>query len=75
MKLLNIEDQNRRDCWINIECENCGEKENRVSAYDDRNYWDNVLPSMKCKKCKKSSIDLKTPKQSIATKYAEGFQV
>ena len=72
MKLISVDEQSRRDCWITIQCENCDEVETNVSAYDDRNYWDNVLPNRKCKKCGKSTNDI-NPKirQKIHTHYAE----
>ena len=75
MKVLKIYNQHRRDCWCDLECENCEEKETKKGAYDDRNYWDNVVPSFQCPKCGKSSNDLGTEKEQISTKYPEGFQV
>ena len=69
MKLTKIISQSRRDVYITIKCEGCNALETNVSAYDDRNYWDNVLPDRKCKSCGKSSIDLGTPGEHIATKY------
>jgi hypothetical protein len=71
MKLLKTRDQHRRDCWIDVECEACKAVETNLSAYDDRNYWDNVLPNMKCNNCGKSTIDLGLSTQHIATKYGE----
>jgi len=72
MKLISVDEQNRRDCWITIQCENCGAIETRVGAYDDRNYWDNVLPNRKCKKCGKSTNDINPKvKQKIKTKYPD----
>ena len=75
MELLEITRQTRRDCRMNIKCEGCKNEEQNVSAYDDRNFWDNVLPNMKCPECEKSRNDLGSDKQSIATKYPEGHQV
>lgn len=76
MKLLQITSQNRRDVWYDAECEGCGEKETHISGYDDRYYWDIVLPDDKCLKCNKSTNDINPQiKQNISTKYPEGFQV
>lgn len=71
MKVVRKYDQFRRDCKCDMECESCGEKETYNSAYDDRNFWDNVIPDLKCKKCGKSSKDLGTKTDYIATKYAD----
>jgi ribosomal protein S27E len=71
MKVLKKYNQNRRDCYIDIECEGCGNKKENVSAYDDRYFWDNVVPDMKCKKCGKSANDLGIKKEFIQTKYAD----
>ena len=64
----------RRDCWCDLECEGCGNKETIKSAYDDRNYWDNVVPSFKCEKCKKSTNDLGLKPEVMPTRYPEGEQ-
>ena len=58
MKLLQITDQSGRDVCYDTECEACGEKETHMGGYNDRNYWDNVLPEMKCHKCGKSTNDI-----------------
>jgi len=70
MKVIRKYNQFRRDCWCDLECEGCGEKETGKSAYDDRNFWDNVVPSFKCGKCKKSSMDMGIKPEVITTKYA-----
>ena len=75
MKLIEKTDQMRRDCWITIKCESCGEIEKDVSAYDDRDFWDNVLPDMKCEKCGKSTFDMGLNKQPVATRYSDFEQV
>lgn len=65
----------RRDCWADLECENCGNKTTDKGAYDDRNYWDNVITSQECEKCGKSTNDINPDiRQKIATKYPEGEQ-
>ena len=87
MKVIKIYGQTRRDCKCDLECENCGNKETYGGAYDDRNFWDNVIPVLpclilasyfqlyQCSKCGKSSNDLGIKKEHIPTKYPEGFQV
>ena len=47
MKLIQKKNQMRRDLDIDVECEGCGNKEEICGAYDDRYYWDNVLPDIK----------------------------
>ena len=71
MKVIKRYNQMRRDLSIDMECESCGEKESYRNAYDDRNFWDNVVPDFKCPKCEKSSNDLGTKPDIIKTKYAE----
>lgn len=74
MKLIKKYNQRRRDCWADLECENCGEKETKKGAYDDYNYWQNVVPNFKCKKCGKSTKDLGIEIEQVATRYPEGEQ-
>ena len=75
MKVLKKYDQYRRDCKCDLECENCGHKETDKSAYDDRNFWVNVIPNRRCGKCGKSTIDLGLKPAEQQTRYAEGYQV
>jgi len=76
MEVLKIYNQMRRDCTCDLKCENCGHKKTNYGAYDDRNYWDNVIPNQKCKKCGKSTNNLNIKiKQKIQTKYSEGQQI
>ena len=75
MKVIRKYNQHRRDCDVDFECENCGAKETTDSGYDDRNYWDNVVPSFPCKSCGKSTNDLGLDKTFIQTAYPEGFQI
>lgn len=70
MKVLRVFDQFRRDCSCDLECEGCGAKEIDKYAYDDDNYWVNVIPNRKCKSCDKSTKDLNIPVEPRATKYA-----
>jgi hypothetical protein len=75
MKVLKIYNQNRRDCYCDLECESCGNKVTDKYAYDDDNFWVNVIPNSKCQMCGKSTKDLGIEPESIATKYPEGLQV
>lgn len=75
MKVTKRYNQHRRDLTIDLKCEGCGIEETNKSAYDDRNFWDNVVPRFKRKGCRKSSTDLGTETERVTTKYPEGFQV
>jgi hypothetical protein len=75
MKLIKKLNQFRRDCNAELKCENCEDIYLYKSAYDDRNFWDNVIPNFKCKKCGKSSIDLGIVNKKIQTKYNDYEQV
>lgn len=74
MKVTKKYNQSRRDCYCDLECEGCGATETEKYAYDDRNYWDNVVPSFKCKECGKSTNDLGLKPDVVPTKYNE-FEV
>jgi len=75
MKVIKIYNQHRRDCDVDMQCEDCGNLETTTSGYDDRNYWDNVVPSFKCEKCGKSTKDLGIENEKFSTKYPEGYQI
>lgn len=66
MKIKKILSQKRRDFRAIYECEHCG-KEHEGSGYDDDNFHKNVIPTMKCKYCGKSSPEDYKP---LSTKYA-----
>lgn len=68
MKIQKITSQNRRDFSAIMECEHCGNTENNNSGYDDAFYHANVIPSMKCGGCGKTSGDDYRP---LTTKYGE----
>jgi hypothetical protein len=74
MKIIEITDQHRRDFYAIYECEGCGHKTKAESGYDDRNFHDNVIPNIKCERCKKSRNDLGITGKPTATKY-ESWQV
>ena len=44
MKVTKRYNQHRRDCTIDMECEGCKTEDTYRSAYNDRNFWDNVVP-------------------------------
>ena len=71
MKIKEIVYQNRRDFTAIYECEHCGH-EVKGSGYDDRNFHENVIPSMRCPKCGKTAPESYRP---LATKYPDGFQI
>ena len=71
MKIKKMINQHRRDFRADYECEGCGKVEKDKSGYDDRNFHDNVIPSMKCKVCCKSRNDLGIDGEFTQTKYAE----
>jgi predicted RNA-binding Zn-ribbon protein involved in translation (DUF1610 family) len=73
MKIIEMLSQNRRDFTAIYECESCGNKEESY-GYDDRNFHDNVIPNMKCKKCGKSRNELGIIDTPTKTKY-ESWQV
>jgi hypothetical protein len=70
MKVTRKYNQHRRDCWCDMKCEGCGHGQTYKSAYDDRNFWDNVVPSFKCEGCGKSSNDLGAAPVHVSTRYA-----
>lgn len=65
MKIKEITSQYRRDFDAIYECEHCNH-ELTQSGYDDTHFHQNVIPSMICPKCNKTS-----PKnyRALAPKY------
>jgi heterodisulfide reductase subunit A-like polyferredoxin len=74
MKIKSIEDQTRRDFYAIYECEGCGATYKDL-GYDDANFHQNVIPSMRCKKCGKTSAECGADYRPLTTKYPEGYQV
>lgn len=74
MKIKKIIYQNRRDFRAIYECEGCG-KEVEQYGYDDANFHQNVIPKMKCDKCKKTSEECGVDYRPLTTKYPEGYQI
>lgn len=71
MRIKEIISQHRRDFKAIYECEHCGYTE-VGSGYDDSNFHQNVIPTMKCKKCGKVAGKNYRP---LATKYPDYMQV
>lgn len=74
MKIKDIVSQNRRDFTAIYECERCDHKQ-EGSGYDDRNFHDNVVPAMKCKKCDISRNELGIIGEETQTKYPSWMTV
>ena len=70
MKVIKKYNQHRRDLTIDMECEGCGAEGTYNNAYDDDNFWVNVVPSFKCKKCGKSTKELGAAVEPQQTRYA-----
>ncbi|HDY88897.1 MAG TPA: hypothetical protein ENH82_12395 [bacterium] len=68
MKIKQILSQHRRDFKAIYECDHCGEMI-QSWGYDDANFHQNVIPTMKCEKCNKKALDDYRP---LTTKYPEG---
>lgn len=75
MQVVKRYNQNRRDLTIDMECEGCGNTETDHSAYDDSNFWENVIPDKHCSSCGKSSNDMGNAPTSIHTKYPAGMEI
>jgi len=71
MKITKTYNWSRRDFSYDSTCEHCGHIEKNGSGYDDSNYYNNVMPQVKCKKCGESSISKETdaPKTIVVPKY------
>jgi len=65
MKIEKILWQDRRDFKAVFVCEHCGEKEER-NGYDDAYFHRDVIPTLVCKKCGKTSP---TDYRPLTTKY------
>lgn len=60
MKIIKTYAWNRRDFSATLKCEdeNCGHTQEHTSCYDDDNYYQNVVPTIPCKKCGKTTLQL-----------------
>ena len=75
MRVTRRYNQHRRDLDIDMECEGCGETDTYTSAYDDANFWENVVPKFKCPKCEQTSESLGMKPEDTHTRYPEGLQL
>jgi len=69
MRITKTYNWSRRDFCASMECESCKRTQENDSCYDDENYYDNVVPNIKCKKCGESTNSLGLEKQNISTRY------
>ena len=72
MKITKTYNWNRRDFSFDAKCEHCGKEQKDAGyGYDDNNYYNNVIPSIKCLKCGESSQSKESslPTEIITTKY------
>lgn len=75
MKIIKTYGWSRRDFSYDAQCEDesCKNIDKNNSGYDDSNYYNNVVPRQKCSKCGKSSNDLGTQTQEIASRHDPGL--
>ncbi len=71
MKIKKIISQHRRDFTAEYECEHCGNTEEKC-GYDDANFHNNVIPTMKCAACERTAPD---NYRALTTRHPEGMQV
>ena len=74
MKIKEITRQHRRDFDAIYECEGCGNLQ-KGDGYDDAFFHANVIPSMRCDKCGKTSAECGADYRPLTTKYPEGYQI
>ena len=74
MKIKEITSQSRRDFHAIYECEGCGHT-SEGCGYDDAFFHNEVIPSMRCNKCRKTSAECGKEYRPLTTKYPEGFQL
>lgn len=74
MKIKTILYQHRRDFQALYECEGCGFIEKKY-GYDDTNFHHNVIPTMRCPSCGKTSSECGADYRPLTTKYPDGYQI
>ena len=67
MRITKTYSWNRRDFYYDATCEHCGNVDKNNSGYDDANYYNNVVPDLKCSKCKESSNSKKSDELQTRT--------
>lgn len=60
MRITKTYSWSRRDFRYDATCEHCGNIDKNISGYDDANYYNNVVPDLKCSNCKESSNSKKS---------------
>lgn len=75
MKVTKRYNQRRRDLSIDMECEGCKTTETYLNAYDDHNFWVNVVPGFKCNECGESTESLALPVGDVSTLYPQGMVI
>jgi hypothetical protein len=55
MEITKTYDWSRRDFSYDAKCEHCGNIDKHRRGYDDANYYNNVIPKIKCSKCGEST--------------------
>ena len=72
MKITKTYNWSRRDFSYDAICEHCGNIEKNGLGYDDDNYYNKVIPILKCSKCGEStnskSIE-NVPKTVVIPRY------
>lgn len=74
MKINKILYQYRRDFRAVYECEGCGHM-HEGRGYDDANFHENVIPSMRCPVCNKTGAECGADYRPLTTRYPEGYQI
>ena len=71
MKIKEFVWQHRRDFRAIFVCEHCG-NEGEAGGYDDKNFHDNVIPTLKCSQCEMAAPEVYRP---LTPKYPEDYQI
>lgn len=71
MRILRKLSQHRRDFRAVFVCEHC-EAEYELPGYDDKNFHDNVIPTIPCRVCGKKSPDTYWAEEPL---FPEGYQI
>ncbi len=73
MKITKQYNWNRRDFTYDARCEHCEAISTNNSGYDDNNYYQNVVPDIKCKNCGESSNSKVStePKSVTVPRYSD----
>lgn len=75
MFIKQITNQHRRDFRAIYRCQFCG-GEQAGRGYDDENFHVNVIPTMQCEMCGKSTeSEGDDTYRPLSTKYEEGYQI